>query len=49
VDDDLLALPHVPLTKSAQVRMCGKSVCPPLVRALIKANFQHEQSWMEAA
>lgn len=28
-----------PLTKTAQVRMCGNSVCPPLARALVGANF----------
>lgn len=38
-----LALPRVPLTKSAQVRMCGNSVCPPMARALIQANFMHER------
>lgn len=27
-----------PLTKSAQVRMCGNSVCPPLAAALVRAN-----------
>lgn len=27
-----------PLTKTAQVRMCGNSVCPPLARALVAAN-----------
>lgn len=27
-----------PLTKSAQVRMCGNSVCPPLASALVRAN-----------
>ncbi len=43
VDGDVLALPRVPLTKSAQVRMCGNSVCPPLSEALIRANFAHEQ------
>jgi DNA (cytosine-5)-methyltransferase 1 len=42
VDADVLALPRVPLTKSAQVRMCGNSVCPPLSEALIRANFAHE-------
>ncbi len=31
------------LTKSAQVRMCGNSVCPPMARALIMANFAHEK------
>lgn len=28
-----------PLTKSAQVRMCGNSVCPPLATALVRANL----------
>ncbi len=31
------------LTKSAQVRMCGNSVCPPMAKALILANFAHER------
>jgi DNA (cytosine-5)-methyltransferase 1 len=31
------------LTKSAQVRMVGNSVCPPMAKALITANFMHEQ------
>lgn len=37
------------LSKAAQVRMCGNSVCPPLSRALVEANFQHEQAWRTAA
>ena len=32
---------QIKLTKSAQVRMCGNSVCPPLARALVAANV-HE-------
>jgi len=28
-----------PLTKTAQVRMCGNSVCPPVARALVEANI----------
>lgn len=28
-----------PLTKKAQVRMCGNSVCPPLARAIVAANY----------
>jgi DNA (cytosine-5)-methyltransferase 1 len=28
-----------PLTKTAQVRMVGNSVCPPLAEALVRANF----------
>ncbi|GGY67830.1 DNA cytosine methyltransferase [Pseudoduganella albidiflava] len=42
VECDVLELPRVPLTKSAQVRMCGNSVCPPLSEALIRSNFAHE-------
>lgn len=33
------------LTKSAQVRMCGNSVCPPVAQALVTANFEHEKAW----
>jgi DNA (cytosine-5)-methyltransferase 1 len=33
------------LTKSAQVRMCGNSVCPPLSEAIVRANFRHEAAW----
>lgn len=28
-----------PITKTAQVRMCGNSVCPPLARALVTSNY----------
>ncbi|MFS2113336.1 DNA cytosine methyltransferase [Herbaspirillum frisingense] len=44
--DDYVLNPIVngkPLTKTAQVRMIGNSVCPPLARALLMANFTHEQ------
>jgi DNA (cytosine-5)-methyltransferase 1 len=27
-----------PMTKTAQVRMCGNSVCPPLAEAIVRAN-----------
>ena len=37
------------LSKEAQVRMIGNSVCPPLARALVAANFQHEQQFARAA
>lgn len=30
---------RIALTKSAQVRMCGNSVCPPLAAALVRANL----------
>jgi DNA (cytosine-5)-methyltransferase 1 len=33
-----------PLSKSAQVRMIGNSVCPDLATALIVANFAHERA-----
>jgi DNA (cytosine-5)-methyltransferase 1 len=46
---DPLRLPRVSLTKSAQVRMCGNSVCPPVSEALIRANFVHEQQLYQAA
>ena len=36
------------LSKSAQVRMCGNSVCPPIATALVRANYQDWQI-MEAA
>jgi DNA (cytosine-5)-methyltransferase 1 len=37
-----------PLTKTAQVRMCGNSVCPPLAAAIVAANvgratFGHQE------
>jgi DNA (cytosine-5)-methyltransferase 1 len=28
-----------PLTKTAQIRMCGNSVCPPVAEAVVRANF----------
>lgn len=28
-----------PMTKTAQIRMCGNSVCPPVARALVAANY----------
>lgn len=43
VHADPRALPRISLSKSAQVRMCGNSVCPPLAEALIRANFAHER------
>ena len=38
-----------PLSKSAQVRMIGNSVCPPVAAAIIRANFAHEQQMAGAA
>jgi DNA (cytosine-5)-methyltransferase 1 len=34
--------PLIDLSTTAQVRMCGNSVCPPLAEALARANFAHE-------
>lgn len=31
------------LSQAAQVRMVGNSVCPPIARALVEANFAHER------
>jgi len=39
----------VPLSKTAQVRMIGNSVCPPLARALIEANLPHATRLAKAA
>jgi DNA (cytosine-5)-methyltransferase 1 len=36
-----------PITKTAQVRMCGNSVCPPLARALVAANYAEAQQQHE--
>ena len=33
-----------PLTKTAQVRMIGNSVCPPVAAAIVAANFKHEHA-----
>ena len=30
-----------PMTKTAQTRMCGNSVCPPVAAALVDANCAH--------
>jgi DNA (cytosine-5)-methyltransferase 1 len=35
------------LTKSAQVRMCGNSVCPPLAAALVRANVPELAAWQK--
>ena len=32
-----------PLSKTAQVRMVGNSVCPPLARAIVAANYVERQ------
>ena len=37
----------IKLTKTAQTRMVGNSVCPPLAQALVVANFKHELNYSE--
>jgi DNA (cytosine-5)-methyltransferase 1 len=37
------------LTKTAQVRMCGNSVCPPLAHAIVAANYAELQAERIAA
>jgi len=37
------------LSKAAQVRMCGNSVCPPVAAALVRANLIEQQQLEEAA
>jgi len=38
-----------PLSKASQVRMCGNSVCPPLARAIVAANYADLASLKAAA
>lgn len=33
---------EIALTKTASIRMCGNSVCPPLAEALVRANYTAE-------
>lgn len=37
------------LSKAAQVRMCGNSVCPPLAQAIVSANYGERQALKRAA
>lgn len=37
------------LSKSAQVRMCGNSVCPPVAAAIVAANYVERQEAQRAA
>lgn len=50
-DDYVIDFEHngKPLTKRAQVRMCGNSVPPVWPRALVAANFTHEKKYQEAS
>lgn len=46
---DPLTLPRIPLSLTAQTRMCGNSVSPNEAFALGTGNFAHERLFMEAA
>jgi DNA (cytosine-5)-methyltransferase 1 len=37
------------LSKAAQVRMCGNSVCPPVAAAIVRANYAERAAIREAA
>ena len=37
-----------PITKTAQVRMCGNSVCPPIAAALVRANVVEQDEEVAA-
>lgn len=49
-DDYIINTTHngKPLTKTAQVRMCGNSVCPGLSKAIVEANVASSQLSKEA-
>lgn len=38
-----------PLTRTAQVKCCGNSVCPPVAAAIVRANLGHHLEQREAA
>jgi DNA (cytosine-5)-methyltransferase 1 len=45
-EDDYIIDPEIngkPLSKTAQIRMCGNSVCPPLAAAMARAQFEGSQ------
>ena len=37
------------LTKSAQIRMCGNSVCPQIAEALVSANIESAVKYAEVS
>lgn len=47
VPGDPRLIPRIPLSITAQVRMCGNSVAPAQAEALVAANFGHEAVFME--
>lgn len=43
VAGDPRLIPRIPLSLTAQIRMCGNSVTPVQAKALVEANFRHEE------
>lgn len=43
VPGDPRLIPRIPLSKTAQVRMCGNSVSPKMSEALARTSFKHEE------
>ena len=39
----------IKMTTTASIRMCGNSVCPPMARAYVAANYQERLPMLEAA
>jgi DNA (cytosine-5)-methyltransferase 1 len=39
---------ELPLTKTAQIRMCGNSVAPPVAEALVRANIVEQREQVAA-
>lgn len=46
VPGDPRDIARIPLTKTAQVRMCGNSVPPVVAQALVEVNFSHEAQYL---
>jgi DNA (cytosine-5)-methyltransferase 1 len=47
VPGDPRLIPRIPLSITAQIRMCGNSVSPAQAEALVRANFRHEAAFMD--
>jgi DNA (cytosine-5)-methyltransferase 1 len=45
IDPATGSLTEIALTKEQQIRMCGNSVCPPVMTALIAANVPELSAW----
>ncbi|MBN3838873.1 DNA cytosine methyltransferase [Burkholderia sp. Ac-20349] len=49
VPGDPRLIPRIPLTATAQIRMCGNSVSPLQAKALARVNFAHERRLVHVA